>query len=130
MSDTSFGVPVPVWWGGPGGILANTFRQQTTAHWLGKFRDRVPIGPVNSLGQALADEQVLEGHMITQVDHPVYGRVREAACPIKPGGGPAEPVCGPQLGQDTRGVLEKLLGYTRQRIESLAASGAIGQPEK
>jgi len=106
-------------------VLAERFAERTTAEWLGVLRGRVPCAPVNSLRQALQDEQVLERGLIVESEHPVYGRIRQVACPVRTDGAVAEPAPGPSLGQHTDEVLGGILGYPTERIAELRAAGAV-----
>jgi crotonobetainyl-CoA:carnitine CoA-transferase CaiB-like acyl-CoA transferase len=110
------------------GILAPRFRARTTAEWLGRLRGRVPCAPVNSVREALADEQVRAREMIVEVKHPRYGTIREVAAPIKTDGAITAPAPAPRLGEHTDEILGALLGYPAARIAALRAAGALGAP--
>jgi crotonobetainyl-CoA:carnitine CoA-transferase CaiB-like acyl-CoA transferase len=106
-------------------ILKGTFRTRTTAEWLELLRREVPCAPVNSIPEALADEQVRARNMVISYEHPRFGTVREVGCPIKiddlePRYGPAAP-----LGADTENILRDLLGMRDEEIEELREKGAI-----
>ena len=76
--------------------------------------------------QALEDEQVLARNMILDVEHPVFGRMREVASPIKTDGAVGQPTRAPRLGEHTDAVLKDLLGYSISTIEELRRERAIG----
>ena len=107
-------------------ILTPRFLERTTAQWLARLRGRVPCAPVNTVRQALEDEQVRARGMIVEIEHPVYGTVRQVASPIKTAGGLARPAPAPQLGEHTEGVLRDILSYSSAKIAALRASGALG----
>jgi crotonobetainyl-CoA:carnitine CoA-transferase CaiB-like acyl-CoA transferase len=107
-------------------ILKDRFKARGTAEWLDLLRGHVPCAPVNTVGQALADEQVRARDMIREVDHPEFGRLREVASPIKTEGAITEPTRGPRLGEHTDELLREVLGYGARTIEALRAKGAIG----
>jgi crotonobetainyl-CoA:carnitine CoA-transferase CaiB-like acyl-CoA transferase len=109
-------------------ILKSRFGERTTAEWLGRMRGRVPCAPVNTMAQALADEQVLTRGMIVEVEHPELGTIREVASPVKTEGAVTAPAPAPRLGQHTESLLTSLLGYTPARIAALRAAGAFGAP--
>lgn len=46
------------------------FEEKTTQEWLALLRGKVPCAPVNSVREALNDEQVLAREMIVEVKHP------------------------------------------------------------
>lgn len=108
------------------GILKPRFLELTTAEWLARLRGRVPCAPVNSVRQALEDEQVRGREMLIDVKHPVYGLLRQVASPIKTPGAIARADAAPALGQHTQAVLHDILRYTPARVAALRASGALG----
>jgi len=87
----------------------------------------VPCAPVNTIAQALDDEQVRARGMILEVAHPGFGRLREVASPVRTAGLAASPAPAPRLGQHTDQILGGLLGYDIRRIAALRASGALGR---
>ena len=109
-------------------ILKSRFAERTTAEWRACLQGRVPCAPVNSVREALEDEQVLARDMLIEVEHPEFGRLRETASPIKTAGAVAKPAPAPRLGQHTDEILRDLLKYTPGRIAALRASGVFGGP--
>ncbi len=107
-------------------ILQERFRTRTTAEWLERLRGHVPCAPVNSVREALEDEQVRARDMIVEVEHPHFGTIREVAAPIKTGGAITRPARAPSLGEHTDSVLRDVLGYGRPTIAALRSKGAIG----
>ncbi len=107
-------------------ILKARFGERTTADWLERLRGRVPCAPVNTLAQALEDEQVRARGMILEVEHPAFGRVREVASPVRTTGTVGAPAPAPRLGQHTDEILHEILRYDPRRIAALRASGALG----
>ena len=105
--------------------LKRRFLTRTTAGWLARLRGNVPCAPVNSLAEALVDEQVLARNMIVDVEHPEFGNLRQVGTAINQPGGvkPARP--GPSLGADTEEILQSRLGYSQQAIDQLRQRGAI-----
>jgi crotonobetainyl-CoA:carnitine CoA-transferase CaiB-like acyl-CoA transferase len=106
--------------------LAARFAELTTAEWLGRLRGRVPCAPVNTIAQALADEQVAARDMIIEVKHPRFGVLREVGTPVKTDGAAPNLSPAPALGQHTDEILGTLLHYDAGRIAALRASGALG----
>ncbi len=74
--------------------------QQPTAYWLKHFGGLVPAAPVNDIGQALDNPFALEQGVIVEGDHPVRGKIKTLACPIRCPGEqlPSRPA--PRLGAD------------------------------
>jgi len=105
-------------------LLARTFVTRTTAEWLARLRGRVPVAPVHSVEEALADEQTVARQMVVDVPHPLFGTLREVGCPIKMSGvtprhRPAAP-----LGSDT-GTLLGEIGVAPAEVERLRARGVV-----
>jgi len=107
-------------------ILKARFAERTTAGWLARLRGRVPCAPVNTLAQALEDEQVRARGMILTVEHPELGELREVASPVRTAGVVTSPAPAPRLGEHTDEILSRLLQYDSARIAALRASGALG----
>ena len=107
-------------------ILEARFAERTTDDWLARLRGRVPCAPVNTLAQALEDEQVRARGMIVEVEHPELGTLREVASPVRTAGTVATPAPAPRLGQHTDEILRQILKYDSGRIAALRASGALG----
>ena len=108
-------------------LLKARFVEKTTAEWLGLLRGHVPCAPVNSVAEALEDEQVRAREMILDVEHPHFGRIREVAGPIRTEGEIRKPAPAPALGEHTEAILGGILGYGRQTIARLRAEGVIGK---
>ena len=82
---------------------------------------------MNTVAQALADEQVAARAMIVDVDHPRFGRIREVASPVKTAGAVTRPAPAPRLGEHTEAILRDVLQYDAARIAAVRASGALGE---
>jgi crotonobetainyl-CoA:carnitine CoA-transferase CaiB-like acyl-CoA transferase len=108
-------------------ILKARFAEKTTAEWLGLLRGQVPCAPVNTVAEALEDEQVRAREMILEVEHPHFGRIREVASPIRTEGEIRQPAPAPALGAHTEEILSSILGYGSQTIARLRADGVIGK---
>ena len=89
-------------------ILEAEFRRRTTAEWLGRLRGHVPVAPVYTVEEALADEQVRAREMVIEVAHPLFGALREVGCPIKVAGVPPRYVPAARLGADTGALLAEI----------------------
>jgi crotonobetainyl-CoA:carnitine CoA-transferase CaiB-like acyl-CoA transferase len=107
-------------------LLRARFAELTTAEWLERLRGRVPVAPVNTIAEALADEQVAAREMLLEVKHPVFGVLREVSTPVKTAGVAPSLTPAPALGQHTEEILSTLLEYDPARIATLRASGALG----
>jgi crotonobetainyl-CoA:carnitine CoA-transferase CaiB-like acyl-CoA transferase len=107
-------------------MLKTRFAERTTAEWLARLRGKVPCAPVNTIAQALDDEQIVARDMIVEVKHPRFGVLRQVGGPVKTEGAAPNLDPAPALGQHTDEILRTLLQYDPDRIAALRASGALG----
>jgi crotonobetainyl-CoA:carnitine CoA-transferase CaiB-like acyl-CoA transferase len=105
-------------------VLRAEFRRRTTAEWLACLRGHVPVAPVYTVEEALADEQVLARDMVVEVAHPVFGRLREVGCPIKVAGVAPRYAPGAALGADTETLLAEI-GVGQAELRGLRARGVV-----
>src|SRR5689334_11233807 len=63
-------------------LLGDALKAKPSAHWIREFEAAgVPVGPVNKIGDMLADPQVKSREMVVEVDHPNAGRVKALGHP-------------------------------------------------
>ena len=107
-------------------LIAERLRARPSADWIREFEAAgVPVGPVNRIGDMLADPQVAAHEMVLEVEHPRAGRMKTLGAPIKfseTPGSVRRPA--PLLGEHTREVLTQL-GYSGAQIETLQREGAV-----
>jgi crotonobetainyl-CoA:carnitine CoA-transferase CaiB-like acyl-CoA transferase len=107
-------------------VISERLRERSSAEWIRAFEAAgVPAGPVNQIGDMVADPQVAAREMVVEVEHPRAGRTRALGMPIKfseSRGDMTRPA--PLLGQHTREVLGQL-GYVAAEIAALADAGAV-----
>jgi len=96
----------------------------TTAQWLERLAGIVPAAPVYDVAQALENPFAREQGRILEADHPVRGKIRTLACPIRCPGETDHVGIAPVLGEHTEALLAGL-GYDRARIDELERSGTI-----
>ena len=106
-------------------ILQERLVERTTAEWLERLQGQVPCAPVNTVGQALQDPQVLARGMVIEVPSEQWGAVRQTGNPIKLSGSEPRREHAPAYGEHTERVLREVLGYSAERVEALRAGGAI-----
>jgi crotonobetainyl-CoA:carnitine CoA-transferase CaiB-like acyl-CoA transferase len=109
-------------------ILDAVFASRPSAEWLDALRAAgVPCGPVNSVSQALADENTVERGMVVETEHPRFGTIRQVRSPVRVGSNEPEYRRAPMRHEDAAAVLIDLLGYDEPRVEDLARNGAFGK---
>jgi formyl-CoA transferase/CoA:oxalate CoA-transferase len=91
-------------------ILNETFKTKTTKAWLSILDEAgVPVGPINTVDQAVEDPQVNARDMIVEIEHPSIGPLKLLNCPIKMSQGQLTVrMPPPLLGQHTEEVLAEL----------------------
>jgi crotonobetainyl-CoA:carnitine CoA-transferase CaiB-like acyl-CoA transferase len=107
-------------------LIGERLRERPSAEWIAAFEAAgVPVGPVNTIGDMLADPQVAAREMVIEVDHPRAGRTRALGMPVKFSEARADLARpAPLLGQHSREVLADL-GYSAAEIEALQRAGAV-----
>jgi formyl-CoA transferase len=108
-------------------------RTRTTAQWIALLEDKaVPCGPINSIGQAFADEQVLARSLVVNQavalvnkEHSAIQSIATVASPLRLSETPpALNRAPPALGEHTDEVLSGL-GLDAAAITALRASGVV-----
>jgi CoA:oxalate CoA-transferase len=90
---------------------------------------KVPVAPINTIDDALADPQVLAREMVVRAPHRGGGEYITLGSPVKsdePAG--ADYSSPPALGGDSTAILISL-GYSPAEIDELVASGAVKRAE-
>ncbi len=107
-------------------LVAERMRTRPSAEWIREFEALgIPAGPINRIGDMLADPQVQAREMVVEVDHPKAGKTKALGMPVKFSETPcAVTRAAPLLGQHTDEVLATL-GYSGAEIDALCAAGAV-----
>jgi crotonobetainyl-CoA:carnitine CoA-transferase CaiB-like acyl-CoA transferase len=110
-------------------IIASVFASDRVENWIAKMKKaNIPVGYLRTVEQGFNAPEARERHRLSRIPHPTAGSVPNIETPITMGLTPAiDPVAAPLLGQHTREVLGKTLGYDARRIAALAAAGAFGK---
>ena len=99
---------------------------RTKAEWIAVFDAAgVPVGPVNTVGEALSHEQTLARRMVVDLLHPQAGATKALGCPIHFSKTPTRidrPA--PMLGEHSRELLREY-GYSDAEIDGFVANGVI-----
>jgi len=109
-------------------ILNQIFAGDTRDNWVAKMKAaNVPVGYLRTIEEAFNAPEVRERHRVSQIPHPLAGMVPNIETPLRMGMTPVvDPTAAPVLGQHTREVLQKTLGYDEARIAALAEAGVFG----
>jgi crotonobetainyl-CoA:carnitine CoA-transferase CaiB-like acyl-CoA transferase len=109
-------------------ILTGIFVQDLRENWVTKMKAaNIPVGYLRTVEEAFNSPEVRERHRLSQIPHPTAGHVPNIETPLNLGLTPViDPVAAPLLGQHTREVLRKNLGYDDARITALADAGVFG----
>ena len=87
----------------------------------------IPVGYLRTVEEAFNSPEVRERHRVSQIPHPAAGSIPNIESPLRLDLTPAaDPIAAPLLGQHTKDVLRKTLGYDDARIASLAKVGVFG----
>lgn len=107
-------------------MIADTIRAQPTAHWVVLMQDiDVPCGPVNTMDQVFAQDQIHAREMKIEMKHP-SGRIELVGSPLKLSATPVSyRLPPPMAGEHTDQVLQSVLGLGEKEIETLRKKGTI-----
>ncbi len=107
--------------------VSEAFRTQSTEHWIEQLRSAgVPCGPIATVAGAVNDPQTVARGLVVDVEHPAMGHYRIVGPAVRlTDTPPTLRTAPPALGEHTDAVLAEELGYTREEIGGLRASGVI-----
>ncbi|MCH6468611.1 CaiB/BaiF CoA transferase family protein [Sinomonas terrae] len=107
-------------------LLERELQRATTADWVARLDAAgVPVGPIQTVDQALADPQVLARGMVAEVEHPEAGTLKVVNCPVRLTRTPASVrMPPPLLGQHSDEILTGA-GLSPSDIGRLHAQGAV-----
>ena len=107
-------------------MLAKHFSTQPAQHWIALIHAaKVPVGMVNSIEEAFAEEQTQAREMLVAVPHQLQQNFKMVASPIKMSETPIEyRRAPPQLGEHTEQILKGIC--TETELKALQQSGVVG----
>ena len=107
-------------------LIADRLASRTTAEWVALLNDAgVPAGPVYSMDEVFADEQVRHLGLVAGVEHPTLGALGLVRNAVTMSGGPATVrKATPEPGADTDEILCEA-GVSSDEIAALRSVGVI-----
>jgi crotonobetainyl-CoA:carnitine CoA-transferase CaiB-like acyl-CoA transferase len=108
-------------------LITEALRGQGKAEWVEWLNSQtVSCGPINTIADLEQDPQVAARGMIVPLDHPVKGRIRTAASPLRLSESPVSyRRAPPSIGDDTGEVLQDWLGLSQADVEELRHEGVL-----
>ncbi|WOH85401.1 CoA transferase [Bradyrhizobium sp. BEA-2-5] len=112
-------------------IIASVFASDTLENWMAKMKlANIPVGYLRTVEEGFNAPEARERHRLNRIAHPTAGSVPNIESPVNMSLTPTvDPVAAPLLGQHTKDVLSKTLGYDDRRIAALAEAGAFGKAD-
>jgi crotonobetainyl-CoA:carnitine CoA-transferase CaiB-like acyl-CoA transferase len=110
-------------------IIEAKLREGTRKQWSDKLLAAdIPAGPINTLADVFADEQVQHLRLAEEVEHAELGRIRQVGSPIVLDGQHGQSIrrAPPVLGEHSFEILQEF-GYSRSDLDALASAGVIRQ---
>jgi crotonobetainyl-CoA:carnitine CoA-transferase CaiB-like acyl-CoA transferase len=108
-------------------MLEEVFAERTVREWLDILGGAgVPCAPVNSVAEALRDEQTAARGMVVETQHPRFGDVRQLRSPVRVGAEEPEYRRAPMRDEHRDAIVRSMLGYDQTRIDELERGGAFG----
>jgi crotonobetainyl-CoA:carnitine CoA-transferase CaiB-like acyl-CoA transferase len=110
-------------------IIAGIFATDKLENWMAKMKKaNIPVGYLRTVEEGFNAPEVRERDRLSRIPHPTAGFVPNIESPLHMSRTPVvDPVAAPLLGQHTKDVLRKTLGYDDRRIGELAEAGAFGK---
>jgi len=107
-------------------LVANAISEHDAAYWLEALdQNGIPAGPVNTIGAAFADRQVLDREVVEELHRADSGPVPTVRSPLRfRDSNVKSDRAPPVLGNSTLAVLDEI-GLSREKISALIAAGVV-----
>jgi formyl-CoA transferase len=111
--------------------IAEVFASDRLENWMTKMKlANIPVGYLRTVEEGFSAPEARDRQRLNRIPHPTAGWVPNIEPPVSMSLTPAvDPVAAPLLGEHTREVLRKTLGYDDRRIARLAETGAFGKKQ-
>lgn len=112
--------------------IADVFARDRLENWMAKMKlANIPVGYLRTVEEGFSAPEATERGRLNRIPHPTAGWVPNIEPPVTMSQTPAiDPVAAPLLGEHTKDVLKRALGYDDDRIAELAGKGVFGkQPD-
>jgi succinate---hydroxymethylglutarate CoA-transferase len=109
------------------GLVQQAFRAQPRSHWVEALKaEGIPVGPINSVREALTSVQSVARGLVTEVTHPHTGTFSVVTSPLRwgPDAAPVR-IPPPRLGEHTDEVLTGELGLSDDEVAALRDAGVV-----
>ncbi len=112
-------------------LTQEVLKTRTAAEWLTRLdAEDVPCAPVLRRRDVIDHPQLLANETVTETDHPIAGRLRQARPAARFSATPVEHRHGGSLlGQHSQEILRDA-GFDEREIETLMADAVIAQAEE
>src|ERR1700692_3558226 len=109
-------------------ILTGIFVQDLRENWVAKMKSaNIPVGYLRTVEEAFNSPELRERHRVSQIPHPAAGSAPNIESALHLSLTPVvDPVAAPLLGEHTKEVLHRQLGYDETRMAALAEAGVFG----
>ena len=112
-------------------IIAGIFASDRLENWMAKMKKaNIPVGYLRTVEEGFNAPEVRDRDRLSRIPHPTAGSVPNIETPLNMSLTPTiDPVAAPLLGQHTKEVLRKTLGYDDRRIADAGRGGGLREDE-
>jgi succinate--hydroxymethylglutarate CoA-transferase len=107
-------------------MLQERLREKTADEWLALIQNELPSAAINTLDRVFSDPHIMSRKIVTEVTHPITGKIKMVGIPMLCDGVRGEiRLPPPRLGEHNREILGGLLGYDEETIDRLKEEQVI-----